>query len=146
MAALMSCSGDTVYCRYAHTNPEGWLRSDTVRYVVDGIRDTGRYDAGAGVRITDDYPFTSITLCVVWSALEQDSIIVDTITVDVFEREGNVVSNGITYYTFTTPIRSMQIADDDSLSVSITHCMAQDTIRGISDVGLILNKRNNQSL
>lgn len=151
---LMSCNRNTIFHHFSHTDVDGWLRADTLHFPVSDIHAPASYSEDVSLRITDAYPYTSLTFIVEQKVFPPKSHYVapanssagvsyttlrDTLTIDLVHRDGRVVSRGVTYYTYTHPIRSLDVIEGDSLHISIFHCMSCDTLPGVSDVGVSLS-------
>ncbi len=133
---LLSCGRKTVYDRFLHTDIEGWSRSDTLCFLVDTVKTDGVYMEEVGLRISDAYPFTGITLVVEQQTTSQDTLFRDTLAIGLADRDGHIVSRGITYYNYNSHLRSLDLRRGDSLKVSVRHLMSREVLPGIADVGL----------
>ena len=61
---LVSCNRKTVYDHYEHTPLTGWEKNDTLIYRMPVFDKGGDYSEILGMRISDNYPFTSICIIV----------------------------------------------------------------------------------
>lgn len=138
---LVGCNRNTIYSHYESTPLEGWETNNMIRFEVGPIDASGDYESFVGLRTTTDYPFMGLTLIVeqtVWPSNRKSS---DTISVELVNRNGEVLGKGISTFQYVSPVRILHLDEGDSLKVSIRHYMAQKTLPGILDVGLIVDRR-----
>ncbi|MGI6242887.1 MAG: gliding motility lipoprotein GldH [Prevotella sp.] len=137
-----ACTRGRVYHHYNHTPVAGWEKVDTLSYNVPPVAKQGRYDTELGLRINSAFPFVSLTLIVeqtVYPSLRQR---VDTINCKLVDGNGNFKGQGISYYQYHYPISQMQLQQRDSLHITVRHDMRREILPGISDVGIVLTRKN----
>ncbi len=142
VALLMStaCSRRMVYDKYVNTPLAGWEKNDTISFAIPPVDSTTLYDTRIGLRITDAYPFTAITMIVEQRLLPGNKVFVDTVNCKLTDRRGNPSGNGLSYHQYVFPVRSMQLQHGDSIYVRIRHDMKREILPGISDVGMLLHR------
>lgn len=137
---LAACNGRYVYDRYVSTPVAGWEKNDTLTFEISPVDSTRPYLSRLGLRITDAYPFTAITMIVEQRLLPGNKVFVDTVNCKLTDRRGNPSGNGLSYHQYVFPVRSMHLQHGDSIYVRIRHDMKREILPGISDVGMLLHR------
>lgn len=137
---LTACDHRVVYDRYQSTPLAGWEKNDTLSFAIPSLEKTAIYRAVLGVRTTDAYPFTSITLIVEQEILPARRFVSDTICCHLTDAQGNVLGDGISYRQYQFDISTQQLQEGDSLHVVVRHNMKREILPGVSDVGIRLTK------
>ena len=143
VVVMAACNGGMVYDRYTNTPVSGWEKNDTLYYCVPAVKSGGTYAANLGLRTTDSYPFTSLTLIVEQRKVAADkavTVVTDTVACQLTDRKGNAAGKGISYHQYQFPVTKLTLKDGDSLFVSIRHDMKREILPGISDVGFSLTR------
>ena len=140
IATLVACNNNKVYDRYEHTSTAGWERNDTLQYSVPSIKTEGIYKSSVGLRLTDDYPFTAVTLIVDRHIVGRGILVSDTINCQLTDSHGNAASKGISYHQYKFDIRPIKLQSGDSLQIGIRHYMKCEILPGISDVGITMSR------
>lgn len=143
VVVMAACNGGMVYDRYTNTPVSGWEKNDTLYYCVPAVKSGGTYAANLGLRTTDSYPFTSLTLIVEQRKVAADkavTVVTDTVACQLTDRKGNAAGKGISYHQYQFPVTKLTLQDGDSLFVSIRHDMKREILPGISDVGFSLTR------
>lgn len=138
--ALAACNGRYVYDKYVSTPIAGWEKNDTLSFEVSPVDSTLTYRSQLGLRITDAYPFTAVTLIVEHHVFPRDEVFVDTLHCQLADRRGNAAGKGISYHQYTFPITELHLQHGDSIHVRVRHDMKREILPGISDVGLSLTR------
>lgn len=142
---LTACNRNTIYSHFEHTDIDGWAKNDTLLYNIGYIYTGGVYDCNIGIRISNDYPFKSLTLIVrhtIWPSQENRE---DTICCKFIDDNGNISDKGLSLYQHKSELPAIRLNANDSITFSIRHYMRQEVIPGISDVGIEMKLRNEQS-
>lgn len=162
LSILMGCKDNKVYDSYDHTLLTGWDRADELSYDVPPVRTAGRYVTTLGVRITDDYPFQSLTLIVEQKVYHRLNPVVsknkfvkpkavkakfktdnytDTINCVLFDTKGKIKGHGINHYQYRYRVSEQPLSANDSLHVTIRHDMRREIMPGVSDIGISLARQ-----
>lgn len=141
MAAMVSCRQRTVYDGYQSTPVAGWEKNDTLSFSVNRVDTAAVYHATLGLRTTDDYPFTSITLIVEQHTYPSDRIQKDTLNLRLTDDHGNATGKGLSFRQYTFDIGDVSLESGDSVHVRIRHDMKREILPGISDVGYELRRK-----
>ncbi len=139
--ALSACTADVVYSHYQPIGGEGWLRSDTICFEAGPVAETGRYGCELCLRTNSLYPFMQLQVVVerqIRPSGEGNTTVVDTVNVDVTDREGMVQGEGICHYLYTIPLSDMQMNSGDTLLFSVRHNMIRHQLGGVTDVGVTI--------
>lgn len=136
-----SCSRRTAYNHYVSTPLAGWEKNDTLSFGVSPVDSAGMYGTWLGLRVTDAYPFTALTLIVEQHVLPAGSLVVDTLHCQLTDRRGNAVGKGVAYHQYRFPVSTMPLQHGDSLFVRVRHDMKREILPGISDVGVALRRK-----
>ena len=135
---LTACTQKTVYHHYQHISTEGWERQDVVDFQIAPIKTSGNYQEEIGVRMQQDFPFTSMSVLVQQTIYPSMQYHYDTLECQFMDQQGKVMGDGISYYQYRFPLKTIALKEGDSLAVSIYHIMKRETLPGITDVGLKL--------
>lgn len=136
-----SCSTDTVFYSYAHTPLSGWEKNDTLTFRVPRLSADGIYAQQLGLRMTNAFPFTSISLIVEQMVLPKGNVLTDTVRCTITDVRGNFLGDGVSSYQYLFPVREEHLHKGDSLCVRIRHNMKREILPGVSDVGLKMETR-----
>ena len=133
---LASCSTRTIYDSYAHTPLAGWEKNDTLTFDIPKVAMNGTYNENVGLRMTNSFPFTSISLIVEQNIVQQRKTITDTIKCPITDERGNFLGDGISTYQYSLPLRDVKLNKGDSIHISIRHNMKREILPGVSDIGI----------
>lgn len=137
---LAACNGRCVYDRYVSTPVAGWEKNDTLTFEISPVDSTRPYLSQLGLRITDAYPFTAVTLIVEQHVYPRDEVFVDTLHCQLSDERGNAAGKGISYHQYLFPVTTLNLQHGDSIHVRVRHDMKREILPGISDVGMSLLK------
>lgn len=135
-----ACHRRTVYDRYLHTSQTGWERNDTLTFRIPPMKEEGDYTEEVGVRISGDYPFLGLTLVVEQTKLNTHERQRDTLECSLIDKKGRPMGNGITYYQYRFPLKTLRLEEHDSLRITIRHDMKREILPGITEIGVKLDK------
>lgn len=138
---LSSCDTHTPYFHYNHTPVDGWEKNDTLIFDVPPLSVGGEYHTSLGLRVNGAFPFTRL-----YVIMEQDVIPgmrhkVDTVCFQITNNDGRYSGDGISYYQYTLPVDRDFLQANDSLHITVRHCMKRDILPGISDIGIRLDRK-----
>ena len=137
---LAACNRRLVYDKYVSTPVTGWEKNDTLSFEISPVDSAASYLSYLGLRITDAYPFTALTLIVEQHVYPRDEVMVDTVHCQLTDDRGNATGNGLSYHQYKFPITLMQLQHGDSIHVRVRHDMKREILPGVSDVGLSLRR------
>lgn len=137
---LAACNRRLVYDKYVSTPVAGWEKNDTLAFEVPPVDSTASYMACIGLRTTDAYPFTALTLVVEQRIYPRDEIKVDTVHCQLSDGKGNAAGKGVSYHQYIFHLSSVSLQHGDSIYVRVRHDMKREILPGVSDVGLSLKR------
>lgn len=137
---LISCGRKIVFFQYNHAPIQGWEKNDTLMYDIEPVRHQGVYASTIGLRIHGAYPFMSLALVVEKTILPRHEVQTDTIICRFSDSEGNSYRKGTSYFQYTVPAGYMHLLENDSVHITIRHCMKRDILPGISDIGVMVER------
>ena len=141
LLVLSACNRKLVYDRYLSTPISGWEKNDTLSYDIRPVSGTDTYDMWLGLRTSEAYPFTAITLIVEQHIYPKDTIVNDTVNCKLTDRHGNASGSGVHFHQYRFPVNSLQLQDGDSIHLRVRHDMKREILPGISDVGISLRRK-----
>lgn len=136
VAMLASCTGNVVYDHYEHTPLAGWDKLDVLTFSVPRLSHAGVCATTLGLRINGSYPYQGLTLIVDQKVLPSGVTTSDTINCTIFDDNGTVKGQGVTYYQYHYRVSERQLNEGDSLQITVRHDMRREVMPGISDVGI----------
>ena len=94
-----------------------------------------------GIRADASFPYRSLSLVVdQWIVhtvkKEPGTFRSDTVSIDIFNQEGQAVGRGVNLRQYTYPFRSVKLQQGDSIAMRIRHHMKNKSVEGIANVGL----------
>ena len=137
---LMGCQQGVVYTEFASLPSAGW-EADSVVCFTPVLTDTGgSYDMSIVMRHTDRYAYQNLWLFV---DVKADSVVIrrDTINGMLADEQGNWYGKGM--YIFELPLLYLQDVElaAGSYEVTLQQAMREDTLCGLTDIGLKVLKR-----
>jgi gliding motility-associated lipoprotein GldH len=133
---LLSCTGRKVYDTYNHTFVSGWDRGDVLLYDVPKVKTAAKYSTMLGLRVSDGYPFQSLTLIVEQTVYPKKTTRRDTVNCQIYDSRGTIKGRGISCFQYHYQISQMNLQEGDSLHITVRHDMRREIIPGIADVGI----------
>ena len=141
LLVLSACNRKLVYDRYLSTPISGWEKNDTLSYDIRPVSGTDTYDMWLGLRTSEAYPFTAITLIVEQHIYPKDTIVNDTVNCKLTDRHGNASGTGVNFHQYRFPVTELQLQDGESIHIRVRHDMKREILPGISDVGISLRRK-----
>ncbi len=141
IASLSSCNDNKVYDHYEHTPLAGWEKNDRLSFSVPAAKEDGVYTTDLGLRINATYPFMGLTLIVDHHILPADTTVSDTLHCDLIDTNGNTCGQGVNFYQYQFHVGEIPLHQGDSLQVSVRHDMKREILPGVSDIGLIVERK-----
>ena len=141
LLVLSACNRKLVYDRYLSTPISGWEKNYTLSYDIRPGSGTDTCDMWLGLRTSEAYPFTAITLIVEQHIYPKDTIVNDTVNCKLTDRHGNASGTGVNFHQYRFPVTELQLQDGDSIHIRVRHDMKREILPGISDVGISLRRK-----
>lgn len=139
-ATLWACSTSTIYDTFVHTPLSGWEKNDTLSFSIPPVAESGEYEESIGLRMTGEYPFTSISLITDQMILPDGKTIADTIKCHITDERGNFLGGGVSVFQYSFQLRDISLQRGDSIHITIRHNMKREILPGVSDIGIQINK------
>lgn len=139
--ALASCSRRLVYSHFEAVGRQGWSRTDTLCFCVP-VKKAGTYSLRLDLRANSIYPYTQLVLAACQQTSRSKASQTEHITFDITNADGDIQGNGTSVYQYHTPLPSVVLAKNDTLTVTLFHGMARDVLPGIIDFGLTVASIN----
>ena len=138
---MASCSRRPIYSHFEAVGQQGWNRTDTLRFCVSAKR-AGSYALRLDLRANSIYPYTQLILAACQQTSRSKTSQTERITFDITNADGDIQGNGTSVYQYHTSLPSVVLAKNDTLTVTLFHCMARDVLPGIIDFGLTVDPIN----
>ena len=133
---LVACSGNTVYDHYNHTSVLGWDRGEVLSYDLPRVKQAGKYATSLGLRVSEAYPFQSLTLIVEQTVLPGKKTTRDTLNCQIYDSKGTIKGDGIGYFQYHFLVSEKNLNQGDSLHITVRHDMRREIIPGVADIGI----------
>lgn len=131
-----ACRRTTFMHHYEHVSSEGWARTDTLRFRLPEVRDSGDYLLDLGMRYTATFPYRGVWV-VAETRLCGDSVARrDTLYFAMADETGAPVTEGVSLLQHESRLTTLPLCKGDSPQIHIRHIMNREVIPGIREVGL----------
>lgn len=122
-----------------------WLRNDSIHLSITTL-DSGSFAGMMAVRVLHTYPMQEIWLGF-RETIRNDSCRAEKgirkMRFRLAGADGQLSERGLNYAEYTFPVDTINMGTQDTLDVTIFHYMPTDTIKGVSEVGWIIEKIDN---
>jgi len=125
---------------YSRINSDGWMHSDSMKFAINPVDEDGEYYMKLGLRSDNIYPYMDLVLVVDRTIYPRQTMKSDTVHFDLVSTNGHSRGNGVNIYQYLFDVDTLYLDKGDSVSISIRHLMMQDSLKGISDIGIELRK------
>lgn len=109
-------------------------------YDVPRVKTASKYSTMLGLRVSDVYPFQSLTLIVEQTVYPKKTTRRDTLNCQIYDSRGTIRGKGISYFQYHYQVSQMNLQEGDSLHVTVRHDMRREIIPGIADVGIEISR------
>ncbi|MCM1349370.1 MAG: gliding motility lipoprotein GldH [Firmicutes bacterium] len=119
----------------------GWAYGDTVSFNVHGLRNlppAGRRSLKIGVRHHNDYAYRNLIMEVTYT--DGMRLVRDTVNMELADVYGAWLGSGVGPVYQKEATVNTSAAIPDSSTVSVRHVMRVDTLPGIEQIGIIIEK------
>ena len=136
-----SCQEQIIYHSFRSIPTQGWIRKDTVCFDVAVTDSQTQVHLSLDLRNRNTYPFQNILICLSQENPEGQISISDTLSLSLADTQGMWTGQGWGgLYQSRFPLQHIQIQKAGDYHFKIHHLMPQDTLIGIQDVGILLEK------
>lgn len=100
----------------------------------------GAYEAVLWLRLTEEYPFMHVAVAA--ELLDSNSLCMqtDTIIIPVYDNKGRMTAPGMNYHEYNAPVKTLYLNRGDYFRLAIRHLMPVDTLPGVADISLHLQR------
>ena len=140
MLLFAGCDHTTVFHHYENISQDGWGRSDTLRFEIPPISTDGNYLATLELRTNSTYPYTNLSIIVESDLQPHSQHFSDTLRCSLTDQRGNITGKGISQYQYRFPLATRHLTQGQILTFSVYHNMRRETLPGIIDIGLHIQK------
>lgn len=138
---VAACGDGMVYSKFVPAPVDGLEKNDTVSFCVPPVASSGSYRQEIGLRITADYPFTSISLEVRQTVEPGHRVSTDTLVCRLYDDDGNLLGHGVSMFQYGFALPDIDLRKGDSLHVRVRHVMKREILPGITDIGFSLEAK-----
>lgn len=140
-----SCHWGSLSYSASASVPQQWTRMDTVEFRIPapmggaaGYLTAGRdFQFVVDIRYTGKYPYRDLWLLLRHNVTDSLNWQTDTLRCPLFSEGGHPLGKGLTdLYAIDVPYATLAPDGDRQVCVQLIHCMADDSLRGITDVGI----------
>ena len=138
---LYSCTSGTVFHSYKPLPAEGWDRRDTICFnIPEAPQDIDDGTLTIGLRTISHVGIRDIVLVV--EQREETGIIsrCDTVRYPLNNTEGNALTKGVNHHQYEDRQLPFRRKEGKSNTVRIHHLMTHETMHGITELGIRINK------
>lgn len=136
---LQSCDQNRFFEQNIEIDAEKWAYQDSKKFIVEMNDTISSFNFYINLRNTNDYPFSNLYVFI--ETVFPDSVMaVDTIELQLADIEGRWLGTGNGKYKYNNFIlrKAMRFVQKGNYVFGIKHGMREDTLYGISDVGIRL--------
>lgn len=142
---LYSCNSNTIINQYVEIPSSGWDKNNAVAFNVDINDSISTYNFGINIRNSTTYRYSNLYIFLL-TEFPNGNISRDTIECLLADNEGKWLGKGWGEIKESEIILSsgLQFPLAGKYKFLIQQAMRVDTLRGINDVGLLVEKDNSQ--
>jgi len=138
---VTACDDKKRYDVFRHAPIDGWDRNDTLVFDIPTFDESGTFDVLVHLRITNAFPLQNLVLNTKIETYPTHKMLTDTLHCALFNQNGRAIEQGVGFAQYTFPLKSLTIAQGDSLRIGVWHPMKRAVLQGVSDVGIEIRKR-----
>ena len=137
---LTACTGHTVAHCYKPLPAAGWEREDTVCFDVPQVEEEVSGTLFIGLRTVAYVGEQEVVLAVEQCSEAMEVLRRDTIHYPLCDADGNALEGGINYHQYESQYLPICFGGGRSATIRIHHMMRRKVVRGITDVGIRIEK------
>ena len=137
LVMVISCYwSDTLYHQYRKVG-DGWTREDTLSFVLPSLPTDCSLHLAVDIRYTDKFPYRYLWLQIRHNLKDSLFWQTDTLRCAMFDEAGHPLGEGIAgIYQLEVPFKNIISVDNLHGSIKINHCLVDDYLNEIMDVGI----------
>ncbi len=141
-AILTACGEKPAFHEYRAVPAEGWGKTDTLEFPVDTLPSGGDYALALHVRTASSkgYPYQALWVGIrrTWGA--ETATRIDTLACRLANADGDILGKGIIHRQYAFPLDTLRLPAATDGHISVHHLMQDDTLHGIADIGIRIDK------
>ena len=137
---VTSCNIGNQYSHYETVSVRGWDNTDTVRFELGPVMESGTFQDEVDLRTTSAYPYTQLAIIVRQQVLPDGKMRIDSMNLQLTDDEGNSTGSGTIHHHHSQKLAPIYMKEGQRLAVSIYHNMKKECLPGISDLGVTITK------
>lgn len=134
-----ACTGNTMFHSYKSLPADGWDRRDTVCFQLAKAKEDVCGTLTIGLRTKAHVGIRDIVLAVEQCNEKSEVIRRDTLRCPLTNAEGDALSGGVNLRQYETQGLPFLMREGKSASIRIHHLMRQETMQGITELGIRLS-------
>jgi gliding motility-associated lipoprotein GldH len=139
---LSACTGNTVFHKYVDINPNAWQQDSAAVFVFEATDTVSDYDVIIEIRNKNEYPYQNLYLFV-YSTSPDSVVLGDTLNCILADNQGRFYGRGIASYNLPILYMSkINFPKQGEYTFEIKQGMREEELRGISNIGLKIQKAN----
>lgn len=136
-----ACDSRAVYHSYLPIPQKGWNKQDTLFFQVPLQDSLTVLHLTAGVRNESNYPYQNLYLFISHNLEDSTQWETDTLEFRLTDKEGRWKGTGWgSLYQSTLPMKDAGLRRAGNYTIKVVHGMKDETLKGISDVGIKIDK------
>lgn len=139
--SFIACNyNGTLLHSYKSLPTEGWFRRDTICFDIPKVKENINGTLILGLRTTSLIGIKEVVLAV--EQCNETGVVsrCDTIRYPLTDAEGKGLGKGVNILQYETEQLSFRLQKDKGSSVRIYHLMTQETLTGLTEVGIKILK------
>ena len=138
---LSSCGPEAVYQKMSAIHRSEWTKEIAFSHEVEMTDEIGLVDIDLEIRHAGNYPYSNLFVFL-YSEFPDGKSRIDTVECLLAKPTGEWYGAGLgDLYSVSIPFRkNVRFNQQGGYTISLSHGMRQDTLRGIADIGITLYK------
>ena len=137
---FFSCNNEVVYSKYQPVQDHVWDKQAKYSFSFEITDSSTPYDISIQLRHSDIYPYQNL-----WVLFEEfqpsNAAVKDTVEWMLADNSGRWTGNGITLFQNKFLLKkNHHFPDTGTYTVNLRHGMRDDRLKGIEDIGLLVEK------
>lgn len=139
--ACMSCQDCLLYSQHKSIEGAIWENNDTLTYELPPVDESGIYEVSVSMRVMEVFDYEKVSFVIM---RERDSVCVsaDTACMTLFRDDGRPMGKGFPYIYNEQVVDTVKLEKDKRYSYKLWHVMRENSLYGISDVGVTVKIKN----
>ena len=138
--SALACTGGTIFHSYKPLPDEGWERNDTVCFDLPQQTEDISGTLTVGLRTKTNIGIQDIVLAVEQCTENAKVLRCDTVHCPLTDAEGDALTSGVNIHHYETRPLPIHMQKGQRSTIRIHHLMRRETISGITDLGIKLDK------